>query len=72
MAKDADNLFAAGRCISGVREAAAAYRVMATCMAMGQAVGIAASLCIKRGCAARYLNIEKLKRHLEDTGMILA
>ena len=30
-----ENVIAAGRCISGEREAAASYRVMATCMATG-------------------------------------
>lgn len=38
------NVLCAGRCISGTKEAAASYRVMATCMAMGHAAGNAAAI----------------------------
>jgi hypothetical protein len=72
VAKDADNLFAAGRCISGTREAAAAYRVMATSMAMGQAAGIAAAMCADGGLPARNLDTAKLKKRLEATGAVIA
>ncbi len=37
-------LLFAGRCISGTHEAHASYRVTGTCMAMGQAAGLAAAL----------------------------
>ncbi|MEG0766349.1 MAG: FAD-dependent oxidoreductase, partial [Clostridia bacterium] len=37
------NLLVAGRCISGDREAQSAYRVQASCMAMGEAAGTAAA-----------------------------
>lgn len=37
-------LILAGRCISGTHEAHASYRVTGTCMAMGQAAGLAAAL----------------------------
>jgi hypothetical protein len=37
------NLIVAGRCISGSHEAHASYRVTGTCMAMGQAAGLAAA-----------------------------
>jgi len=40
-----DNLLAAGRCISADRESYASIRVQATVMAIGEAAGIAASLC---------------------------
>lgn len=39
-----DNLFFAGRCISATHEAQASIRVIGTCMATGEAAGIAASL----------------------------
>jgi len=71
VAKDADNLLAAGRCISGSREAAAAYRVMATAMAMGQAAGTAAALCVEAGCPAGALDVRRLQERLLGAGMIL-
>lgn len=40
-----DNLLAAGRCISADRAAYASVRVQATVMAIGEAAGVAASLC---------------------------
>jgi hypothetical protein len=43
------NILAAGRCISGDREAFSAYRVQATCMATGQAAGAAAALASRHG-----------------------
>jgi FAD-dependent oxidoreductase family protein len=42
-ARDVDNLFAAGRCMSASREALGSARVIGTCLAMGEAVGRAAS-----------------------------
>ncbi len=41
---DADNVFAAGRCISATHEAQAALRVIGTSLATGQAAGLAASM----------------------------
>lgn len=43
-AKDADNLYMAGRCISGDFIAHASYRVTGTAVAMGESVGKAAAL----------------------------
>ena len=43
------NLIVAGRCISTSFEANAAIRVMAVCMQLGEAAGLAASLCIREG-----------------------
>ena len=42
-ARDLDNLFAAGRCISGTHEALASARVIGTCLATGEAAGVAAA-----------------------------
>lgn len=49
MAKDVDNLFLAGRCISTSRAALGTLRVMATTSLMGQAVGTAVALMKERG-----------------------
>ncbi|MCR5162976.1 MAG: FAD-dependent oxidoreductase, partial [Thermoguttaceae bacterium] len=47
-AKDADNLFLAGRCISGDFIAHASYRVTGSAVAMGEAVGKAAAERVKK------------------------
>jgi len=48
-AKAFANLLVAGRCISADRSTFASVRVQAPCMAMGQAAGIAAALCCRKG-----------------------
>ena len=57
-----DNLFMAGRDISVTRIALASSRVMGSTSMMGEAVAIAASLCVEKNCNPRdlYLN------HLEE------
>ena len=42
-ARDVDNLFVAGRCMSATHEALASARVIGTCLATGDAVGMAAA-----------------------------
>ena len=49
MARDVDNLFLAGRCLSVTHVALGTARVMATCGLMGQAVGTAAAIMRDRG-----------------------
>ncbi len=44
-ARDIDTLFVAGRCLASSHEAQASVRVMGTCLATGEAAGIAAALC---------------------------
>ncbi|MEX0670396.1 MAG: FAD-dependent oxidoreductase [Pirellulales bacterium] len=51
--KDVDNLFMAGRCISVTHEALGTVRVMKTCGMMGEVVGKAASVAVKRGTTPR-------------------
>ena len=61
-----ENLLTAGRCISGTHRAHASYRVMSICMAMGEAAGTAAALCIKEGCTPRSLEVKKLQDVLTE------
>lgn len=44
-----DNIAAAGRCISATHEAAGSFRVMPTCMALGEAAGVAVALAHRQG-----------------------
>lgn len=54
------HIIAAGRCVSGDQEANSAYRVQASCMAMGQAAGAAAALAAKLGADFEELSIPDL------------
>jgi glycine/D-amino acid oxidase-like deaminating enzyme len=63
------NLLVAGRCISGTHEAHGSYRVMAPCMAMGQAAGCAAALCITNKCAPKDLDTSLLRDKLRNAGV---
>ncbi|WP_298032794.1 FAD-dependent oxidoreductase [uncultured Dysosmobacter sp.] len=66
-----ENLLVTGRCISGTHRAHASYRVMAICMAMGEAVGIAAALCSKSGTTPRLLPVKEIQKVLQDRGIQL-
>ncbi len=44
-----ENLLVAGRCLSATHTALASVHMMPSCMAMGQAAGTAAALCLKSG-----------------------
>ena len=69
--KTIDNLMVAGRCISGTHRAHASYRVMSICMAMGEAVGIAAALCARQGCTPRSLDVNMLQKTMTKAGIQL-
>ena len=69
--KGVDGLMTAGRCISGTHRAHASYRVMSICMAMGQAVGVAAALCPRQGCQPRALDVKALQKELTALGVEL-
>lgn len=55
--KNINNLFLAGRIISATHVAFGSTRVMATCAAGGQAVGVAAALCKELGKKPRDLSV---------------
>lgn len=66
------NLLAAGRCASGDRLANSAYRVKASCMAMGQAAGAAAALAVREhGGNIRAVDIADIRRLTADNGAIV-
>lgn len=59
--KSYDNLVMAGRNISVTHVALSTTRVMATCAAIGQAIGTAVAVCVKDGLTPRKLVQQKLK-----------
>ena len=69
--RDVEGLYVAGRCISGTHRAHASYRVMSICMAMGEAVGIAAAMCAERGCTPRMLDVAALQNRMMERGIEL-
>jgi len=69
--KQVDNLLVAGRCISGTQEAAGSFRVMATCMAIGQGAGTAAALAARTGVTPRDLDADLLRRRLIEQGALV-
>lgn len=72
--KNIENLFFAGRNISVTHSAMSSTRVMATCAAIGQAVGTAASLAVKYALSPRGVyehKIDELKQTLMTDGCYL-
>lgn len=65
------NLLVAGRCLSATSDAAGAVRVMPPVMAMGQAAGTAAALCVKHGLTPAALDFADLKKDLLAGGQFL-
>ena len=63
-----DNIIVAGRCISTDRETFASIRVQATAMALGQAAGTAAAICVAEGCKVTNIDIKKLRDRLIGQG----
>lgn len=65
------NLIVAGRCISTTHEAMSAIRVMAPCMAMGEAAGRAAAMAIREGIQPADINVKNLQQELLEKGAYL-
>jgi len=55
------NLFMAGRCISVTKSGLGPVRVMKTCAMMGEVVGKAAAVCVKKGASPRQVYTDHLK-----------
>ena len=67
-----ENVLAAGRCVSTDRDTNSALRVKATCMALGQAAGLAAAIAVRDGieCMAD-VPADKLRKELSAAGAIV-
>lgn len=68
--KGVENLLVAGRSLSATHEALASVRMMPSCMAMGQAVGTAAALCVDQQLTPRTLSTEHLQDTLKAVGIM--
>jgi hypothetical protein len=66
-----ENLIVAGRCISTTHEAMSAIRVMAPCMAMGEAAGRAAKMAIREGIFPSAIDVQQLRAELVEKGAYL-
>ena len=69
--KHIQGLLVAGRCISVDYKALASIRVMATCMAVGQAAGTAAAISTKKDTALSEINISELQEILKEQKAII-
>jgi hypothetical protein len=63
-----ENLLVAGRCISSEQQPYESHRAMVNVLAIGQAAGTAAALCVRRGVPPRRLNVTQLQETLIAQG----
>ena len=63
-----ENLLVAGRCIGGDHEPLASYRIMADCMAMGEAAAIAVKMALENDCAPRGISHDALIGEMRARG----
>jgi len=66
-----ENLLVAGRCVSTTGKALGSVRLMACCMALGQAAGTAAALAARQGAVPARLETAQLRKELLEAGAIL-
>ena len=65
------NLLVAGRCLSATPEAMAGARVMGTCMAIGEAAGIAAAMAAATGGVVADVDPVSLRTRLVERGALV-
>lgn len=66
--REIDNLLVAGRSVSSTHEGQSAIRIQPICMAMGEAAGTAAALCLKLHSTPRSLDVGQLQKQLRTQG----
>lgn len=69
--KGSRNLMVAGRCLSSDRLANSALRVQASCMAMGQAAGVAAALAARSGTTPFRVPTAEIRQTLATHGAVV-
>ncbi|HRE50881.1 MAG TPA: FAD-dependent oxidoreductase [Flavitalea sp.] len=72
VSENIDGLLASGRCISVEPYPFGLTRAMATCMAVGEAAGIAASIAVKDNCSLKQVNVKKIRQTLQKAGAIVS
>lgn len=72
IAADIDGLMLSGRCISVDAVVFGSSRVMSTCMAVGQGVGVGAALAIKHGISPSDVDTDEIRSILLQQGAILS
>ncbi|TVR64096.1 MAG: FAD-dependent oxidoreductase, partial [Spirochaetaceae bacterium] len=65
------NLLVAGRCISATHEGMAGARVMGTCMAVGEAAGLAAALAVEGNASCSEVDVVMLRGKLKAAGALV-
>jgi hypothetical protein len=65
------NLICPGRAVSVERDVLGPLRVMAPCMAMGEAAGVASAQVVKRACSFRDVDTAELRAELTERGAIV-
>ena len=71
VAKDVENLFVSGRCISADHGAMSSLRVIGTCFAIGEAAGTAAGMSLKKNCSIQELSGTDVRKALMSNGVPL-
>jgi ribulose 1,5-bisphosphate synthetase/thiazole synthase len=66
-----ENTIVAGRCLSATHDAHASCRSMGQTMAMGEAAGTAAALCVEEDADFRGLDVRVLQGRLVESGAVL-
>lgn len=69
--KGSRNIIVAGRCVSSDRLANSGLRVQASCMGMGQAAGVAATLAARSGTTPLEVPLTEIHALLRDHGQII-
>jgi choline dehydrogenase-like flavoprotein len=68
---ETDNLLVAGRCLSASFKGHASARVSSSCMAMGEAAGVAAVLALGKGGRCEDVNVGELQAALTERGALV-
>jgi len=63
--KKVEGLYVVGRCMSSDQQAYESWRAMAHILAIGEASGVAAALCVKTGSKVRSLDVKLLQEKLK-------